>query len=81
MRHEKTSADQNPKDQVIDAAQALKTFLRMHAQLLQMARSTNAKRRIPQEVMGAVTAADSRVGPWGRDTKDRRPGPPPLVNS
>lgn len=40
-RHEKTSADQNPKDQVIDAPQALKTFLKMHAQLLQMARTTN----------------------------------------
>ena len=40
-RHEKTAADENPKDQVIDAAQALKTFLKMHAQLLQMARTTN----------------------------------------
>jgi hypothetical protein len=40
-RHEKTSSNQNPKDQVIDAAQALKTFLEMHAQLLDTARSTN----------------------------------------
>jgi len=40
-RHEKTSSDQNPKDQHIDAAQALKTFLGMHAQLLAMARSTD----------------------------------------
>jgi hypothetical protein len=40
-QHEKTSANQNPKDQVIDAGLALKTFLGMHAQLLQMARSSN----------------------------------------
>ena len=40
-RHEKTSADENPKGQEIDTAQALKTFLTMHAQLLDMARSTN----------------------------------------
>jgi len=40
-RHEKTSADENPKGQEIDTAQALKTFLAMHAQLLDMARSTN----------------------------------------
>jgi len=40
-RHDKTSPDQNPKDQHIDAAEALKTFLVMHAQLLAMARSTN----------------------------------------
>jgi len=39
-RHEKTSADQNPKDQHIDAAQAMKSFLSMHAQLLEMARSS-----------------------------------------
>jgi hypothetical protein len=40
-RHEKTSPDENPKGQEIDAAQALKTFLAMHAQLLDMARTTN----------------------------------------
>jgi hypothetical protein len=40
-RHDKTSPDQNPKDQHIDAAEALKTFLVMHARLLAMARSTN----------------------------------------
>ena len=40
-RHDKTSPDQNPKDQHIDVAEALKTFLAMHAQLLAMARSTN----------------------------------------
>jgi hypothetical protein len=39
-RHEKTSQDQNPKDQNIDAAEALKKFLAMHAQLLAMARSS-----------------------------------------
>jgi hypothetical protein len=39
-RRDKTTADQNPKDQVIDEAQALKTFLSMHAQLLDMARSS-----------------------------------------
>ena len=39
-RHEKTSPDQNPKDQNIDFAQALKAFLGLHAQLLEMARST-----------------------------------------
>ena len=38
--HEKTSVDENPKDQVIDAAQALKTFLAMHAKLLEVARSS-----------------------------------------
>jgi hypothetical protein len=40
-RHEKTTENQNPQEQVIDSAQALKTFLSMHAQLLDMARSTN----------------------------------------
>jgi DinB superfamily len=40
-RTEKTTANQNPIDQHIDAAQALKVFLRMHAQLLDMARSTD----------------------------------------
>jgi DinB superfamily len=40
-RHDTTSADENPKDQKIDAAQALKAFLAMHAQLLATARSTN----------------------------------------
>jgi DinB superfamily len=40
-RHEKTSPDQNPKDQNIDAALALKKFLAMHVQLLAMARSSN----------------------------------------
>ena len=40
-RHEKTSPDQNPKDQNIDAAQAMKKFLAMHVQLLAMARSSN----------------------------------------
>jgi hypothetical protein len=40
-RHEKTPTNQNPKGQDIDTAQALKTFLSMHAQLLQMARSTD----------------------------------------
>ncbi len=40
-QHQKTSPDENPKDQKIDAALALKTFLTMHAQLLDMARSTN----------------------------------------
>jgi hypothetical protein len=39
-QHEKTSPDQNPKDQHIDAAQAFKSYLTMHAQLLEMARST-----------------------------------------
>ena len=33
-RHDKTPANQNPIDQKIDLAQALKTFLAMHAQLL-----------------------------------------------
>jgi hypothetical protein len=40
-RREKTSPDENPKDQVIDAHQALKTFLAMHAKLLEVARSSN----------------------------------------
>jgi hypothetical protein len=40
-QHDKTSPDQNPKDQHIDTTEALKTFLVMHAQLLAMARSTN----------------------------------------
>jgi len=40
-QHEKTPAKQNPKDQNIDAAQALKAFLAMHAQLLEMARFSN----------------------------------------
>ena len=39
-QHEKTPAHQNPIDQKIDAGQALKTFLAMHAQLLEMARSS-----------------------------------------
>lgn len=43
--HEKTSADENPKDQTIDAAQALKTFLAMHARLLEVARSSDADLR------------------------------------
>ena len=40
-RREKTSPDENPKGQVINTEQALKTFLAMHAKLLEMARSTN----------------------------------------
>src|ERR1700735_3508637 len=40
-QHEKTSSNQNPKGQSIDTGQAMKTFLSMHAQLLQMARSSN----------------------------------------
>jgi DinB superfamily len=40
-QHEKTPANQNPIDQNIDAAKALQTFLAMHAQLLEMARSTH----------------------------------------
>jgi len=40
-QHEKTTPKQNPKDQKIDAAQALRAFLAMHAQLLEMARSTH----------------------------------------
>jgi DinB superfamily len=40
-RHDKTPANQNPIDQKIDLAQALKTFLAMHARLLDMARTTN----------------------------------------
>jgi hypothetical protein len=40
-RHEKTSPDENPKDQIIDIAQALKIFLAMHAKLHELARSTN----------------------------------------
>jgi hypothetical protein len=50
-QHEKTSPDQNPKDQAIDAAQALKKFLAMHEQLLGMARSSNEDLRghaVPQ---------------------------------
>jgi hypothetical protein len=50
-QHEKTPANQNPKDQNIDAAQALKTFLAMHARLLEMARSTQEDLRghaVPQ---------------------------------
>jgi len=39
-RHEKTSADENPKGEEINTGQALKAFLAMHAQLLAMARST-----------------------------------------
>lgn len=39
-QHEKTPANQNPKDQDIDAAQALKKFLAMHAQLLELARTS-----------------------------------------
>jgi hypothetical protein len=39
--HDKTSPDENPKDQVIDVPQALKTFLAMHARLLEVARSSN----------------------------------------
>ncbi len=40
-RHEKTSPDENPKDQVIDVQQALRTFLAMHARLLDLAQTTN----------------------------------------
>lgn len=40
-QHEKTPAKQNPIDQKIDVPQALKAFLAMHAQLLEMARSSN----------------------------------------
>jgi len=40
-QHEKTPSNQNPKGQDINTAQALKTFLGLHAQLLQMARSTD----------------------------------------
>lgn len=40
-RHEKTSPDENPKGEKIDAAQALRTFLAMHSQLLEMARTTD----------------------------------------
>jgi len=40
-RHDKTSPDENPKDQQIDAKQALKTFLAMHARLLELARSSD----------------------------------------
>jgi hypothetical protein len=40
-RHDKTSADQNPKDQHIDVAAAMKSFLAMHAQLLDIARTSN----------------------------------------
>jgi hypothetical protein len=39
-QHDHTTANQNPIDQKIDAAQALQTFLDMHAQLLEMARTT-----------------------------------------
>ena len=39
-QHEKTTPNQNPKDQKIDAAQALRAFLAMHARLLELARST-----------------------------------------
>jgi hypothetical protein len=50
-RHEKTSKDENPKGEKIDVAQALRTFLAMHAQLLEMARTTNEDLRghaVPQ---------------------------------
>jgi hypothetical protein len=40
-QHEKTSPNQNPKDQKIDAAQALKTFLSFHTELLAMARTSD----------------------------------------
>jgi uncharacterized damage-inducible protein DinB len=40
-RHEKTSPDENPKDQVIDVQQALKTFLAMHTRLMELAQTTN----------------------------------------
>jgi hypothetical protein len=39
-QHEKTSANQNPIEQHIDVAQAMKAFLAMHAQLLAMARTS-----------------------------------------
>ena len=39
-RHDKTSADENPKGEEINTDQALKAFLAMHAKLLEMARST-----------------------------------------
>ena len=39
-RHEKTSADENPKGEEINTDEALKAFLTMHAKLLEMARST-----------------------------------------
>jgi hypothetical protein len=37
-RHDKTSADENPKGQEINTDQALRAFLAMHARLLEMAR-------------------------------------------
>ncbi len=40
-RHDKTSPDENPKDQKIDVAQAMKTFLAMHARLLEIAQTSN----------------------------------------
>lgn len=40
-RHEKTPAKQNPIEQNIDVAQAMKSFLNMHAQWLDMARTSN----------------------------------------
>jgi DinB superfamily len=40
-RHDHTTSNQNPKDQVIDTREAMKTFLAMHARLLEMARSTD----------------------------------------
>ena len=40
-RHDKTPANQNPIDQKIDIALAMKKFLAMHAQLLDMARTSN----------------------------------------
>jgi hypothetical protein len=55
-QHDKTSPDQNPKDQHIDTTEALKTFLVMHAQLLAMARSTNEDLRA------------HAVPEWGVDT-------------
>jgi DinB superfamily len=39
-QHEKTPAKQNPIQQKIDTAQAMKTFLAMHTQLLEMARTS-----------------------------------------
>lgn len=39
-RHDKTSADENPKGEQINTDQALKAFLSMHAKLLEMAHST-----------------------------------------
>jgi hypothetical protein len=40
-RHDKTSPDENPLNQTIDAAQAMRTFLAMHAKLLTLAKTTD----------------------------------------